>query len=148
LLVSEEIEIGGQKSIMSDIRWKQRFVNFERAYSLLESVIDQDNLTDVERAGLIKFFEMTFELSWKLLKDYLEFEGYDVKSPREAIKQAFQIGLIEDGQTWLIALEDRNLTTHTYDEETARNVERSIKENYEPLMRSLHCWFEGKMKNA
>ena len=148
MLVSEEIEIGGQKSIMSDIRWKQRFVNFERAYSLLESVIDQDNLTDVERAGLIKFFEMTFELSWKLLKDYLEFEGYDVKSPREAIKQAFQIGLIEDGQTWLIALEDRNLTTHTYDEETARNVERSIKENYEPLMRSLHCWFEGKMKNA
>jgi len=132
---------------MSDMRWKQRFVNFERAYSLLESVIDQHDLTDVERAGLIKFFEMTFELAWKLLKDYLGAEGYDVKSPRGAIKQAFQIGLIEDGENWLIALEDRNLTTHTYDEETARNVERSIKENYEPLMRSLHCWFEGKMKN-
>ena len=133
---------------MTDVRWKQRFVNFERAYALLESVIDQDTLTDVERAGLIKFFEMTFELSWKLLKDYLGAEGYDVNSPREAIKQAFQIGLIEDGRTWLIALEDRNLTTHTYDESTAKKVESAIKESYEPLMRALHSWFEEKKNNG
>ena len=132
---------------MADVRWKQRFVNFERAYALLESVIDQDSLTDVERAGLIKFFEMSFELSWKLLKDYLESEGYDVKSPREAIKQAFQSGLVEDGQTWLIALEDRDLTTHTYDEKTARKVERSIKERYALLIRSLHHQFEEKIND-
>lgn len=132
---------------MHDTRWQQRFENFKRAYALLESVIDHDNLTDVERAGLIKFFEMTFELAWKLLKDYLGAEGYDVKSPRGAIKQAFQIGLIEDGQTWLIALEDRNLITHTYNEETAKKVERSIKKNYEPLMRSLYNWFAGKMND-
>ena len=131
----------------TDIRWKQRFVNFERAYALLESVIDQDNLSDVERAGLIKFFEMAFELSWKLLKDYLGSEGYDVKSPREAIKQAFQVGLIEDGRVWLIALEDRNLTTHTYDAETARKVERSIKQSYEPLIRLLHNSFAKKINH-
>ncbi len=132
---------------MTDVRWKQRFANFARAYSLLESVIDQKELNDAERAGLIKFFEMSFELSWKLLKDYLGAEGYNVKSPREAIKQAFQIGIIEDGQTWLIALEDRNLTTHTYDEETARKVERSIKKSYEPLIHSLYKWFEEKLKD-
>jgi len=132
---------------MTDVRWRQRFANFKRAFSLLESVIDQDELNDAERAGLIKFFEMAFELSWKLLKDYLEAEGYNVKSPREAIKQAFQIGIIEDGQTWLIALEDRNLTTHTYDEETAKKVEQSIKKVYEPLICSLYKWFEEKLKD-
>ncbi|MFA7173728.1 MAG: nucleotidyltransferase substrate binding protein [Kiritimatiellia bacterium] len=133
---------------MRDLRWKQRFSNFERAYALLESVIDRDNLSEVERAGLIKFFEMAFELSWKLLEDYLSSEGYDVKSPRDAIKQAFQIGLIEDGRLWLVALEDRNLTTHTYDAETAIKVERSIKESYAPLIRLLYNGFKDKVKHV
>jgi nucleotidyltransferase substrate binding protein (TIGR01987 family) len=133
---------------MTDVRWRQRFANFKRAFTLLEGVVEQKELNDAERAGLIKFFEMTFELSWKLLKDYLGSEGYDIRSPREAIKQAFQVGIIEDGQTWLIALEDGNLTTHTYDEETARKVERSIREIYEPLVRALYKWFEDKLKDG
>lgn len=55
----------------------------------------------IERAGMIQFFEMTFELAWKLLKDYQEEEGFIVKSPRDAIKQAFQYQLIKNGQAWL-----------------------------------------------
>jgi nucleotidyltransferase substrate binding protein (TIGR01987 family) len=68
---------------------------------------------------LIQFFEITFELAWKLLKDYEEIEGLIAKTPRAAIKQAFQSGLISNGHDWIDALQDRNLTSHTYNEETA-----------------------------
>jgi len=127
--------------VNKDIRWAQRFENFSRAFALLEDAAAIENMSITERAGLIQFFEMSFELSWKLLKDYLNAEGYDVKTPRAAIKQAFQIELIDDGTVWLDALEDRNLTVHTYDEETANKVEKSIIDGYLPLLRMLHSTF-------
>ena len=93
--------------------------------------------SDVERAGIIQFYEMTFELSWKVMKDYLQAQGYDISSPRHAIKQAFQTGLIGDGHGWIQALTDRNLTVHTYDEEKARQVELAIRNAYYPLINKL-----------
>lgn len=74
---------------------------------MLTTAIAIDKSSIVERSGLIQFFEMAFELACKLLKDYLEAEGYVVKSPRDALKQAFQSGTIADGHTWIAALEDR-----------------------------------------
>jgi len=130
---------------MTDVRWKQRFQNFDHACALLERTAAKPDLSEAERGGLIQFFEMAFELSWKLLKDYLTREGYEITSPREAIKQAFQNGLIADGEAWLRALEDRNLTTHTYDEATALRVEKKIRENYFPLLQSVRADFEEKM---
>ena len=66
----------------------------------------------VQRAGMIQFFEMCFELSWNAIKDYLEAQGFgDLKSPRASLKKAFQIGLIDEGAVWLKGLEDRNLTS-------------------------------------
>ncbi len=98
----------------------------------------------VERAGLIQFFEMTSEIGWKLLKDFLEAEGYVINSPRAAIKQAFQSQLITAGHEWISALDDRNLTTHTYNEEIAELVERKIRQNYYPLLLSLRQTFVQK----
>ena len=115
---------------LKDIRWKERFENFEKSYKLLEKYINQKNKTELEKAGLIQFYEMTFELSWKLLKDYLEAIGFDVKSPRETIKQAFQIELIDNGHIWMDALLNRNITTHTYNEELAEKILKEIKERY------------------
>ncbi len=132
---------------MTDVRWKQRFQNFDRACALLERTAANPDLSEAERGGLIQFFEMAFELSWKLLKDYLTTEGYEITSPREAIKQAFQSQLIQDGTVWLIALEDRNLTMHTYDEATALRVEKKIREDYFPLLQSLRARFEVKAEN-
>ena len=126
-----------------DIRWRQRLAQFEKSFALLESAIAIDRLTVIERAGLIQFFEMAFEQSWKLLKEYQEAEGYEIASPRQAIKQAFQSGLVADGHAWLGALEDRNLTTHTYNEQTAQAVEDKIRAAYHPLLRSLHETFMG-----
>ena len=95
---------------MKDIRWKQRFQNFQRAYLLLEDSTSIEKPSDVERAGLIQFFEMTFELAWKLIKDFLQEQGFTVNSPKDALKQAFQSEIIKDGHVWIDALEDRNLT--------------------------------------
>lgn len=123
---------------LKDTRWRQRFENFERSFKLLEKYSNQDIKSELERAGIIQFFEMTFELSWKVLKDYLESQGYDVKSPRETIKQAFQIGLIEEGHPWMDALSKRNLTTHTYDEALAIKFVGEIIEVYVPIFKSLY----------
>jgi nucleotidyltransferase substrate binding protein (TIGR01987 family) len=79
-----------------DIRWKQRFQNFEKAFHLLEVSKKISNPSDTERVGLIQFFEVSFELAWKTLKDYLESQGFQVNSPRETIKQAFQMNLLQE----------------------------------------------------
>lgn len=121
-----------------DVRWKQRFINFEKSYRLLEKYINTPLESELERAGIIQLFEILFELSWKLMKDYLESQELIVKSPREAIKQAFQIGLIEDGHIWIDGLADRNLTVHTYDEKLAEKMINDIVNVYFPVLKKLY----------
>lgn len=123
---------------LKEIRWKQRFENFNKSYKLLKKYSTQTITTELERAGIIQFFEMTFELAWKVLKDYLESQGYDVKSPRETVKQAFQIELIENGHIWIDALSNRDLTTHTYDEELAEKMTKEILTIYLPELEKMH----------
>ena len=107
-----------------EIRWVQRFNNFSKAILLLQESLKIDSPDFIQKAGIIQFFEMSFELSWNMIKDYLELQGFvDVKTPREAIKKAFEIGLIEDGHIRMDLLSDRNLTSHTYDEIKANEVE-------------------------
>ena len=127
----------------SDIRWKQRFENFEKAYRLLERTLEIPNPSEAERAGLIHFFEMAFELSWKLMRDYLQEQGFVINSPKQAIKQAFQSDLIRDGHTWIDALNDRNLTLHTYEESNAVDIEGRIRNDYFPLLRQLDQHFRA-----
>lgn len=123
---------------LKNIRWKQRFVNFEKSYNLLNQYIDKPIKTELERAGIIQFFEISFELSWKLMKDYLEAQEFRVNSPRETIKQAYQIGLIEDGHIWIDALSDRNLTVHIYDEKFAKKMLEDIINVYFPKLKELY----------
>ena len=123
---------------LKEIRWKQRFENFDKSYKLLNKYAKQPITTELERAGIIQFFEMTFELAWKVLKDYLEAQEYLVKSPRETVKQAFQIGLIDNGHVWMDALSNRNLTTHTYDEELANKMTNEIITMYLPELDKMY----------
>ena len=123
---------------LKDIRWKQRFENFDKSYKLLNKYAKQPITTELERAGIIQFFEMTFELAWKVLKDYLEAQEYLVKSPRETVKQAFQIGLIDNGHIWMDALSNRNLTTYTYDEELANKMTNEIITMYLPELDKMY----------
>ena len=124
-----------------DIRWKQRFQNYEKAYRVLCRLVTIPDPNEGERMGLIQAFEIMFELSWKLMGDYLKQIGYDTPGPRPTIKQAFQINLIADGHTWMHMLDNRNLTTHTYNETIALAMVADIKEKYQPLFKQLHARF-------
>ena len=130
-----------------DIRWQQRFNQFEKAFFLLQDALLIDSPSVVERAGIIQFFEIAFELGWKLLKDYQEAEGFTINSPRDAIKQAFQAKLVSQGHAWIDALDDRNLTTHTYNEKTAIEVENKIRAAYFPCLFQLYQDFRAKVKD-
>ncbi|WP_421857054.1 nucleotidyltransferase substrate binding protein [Marinomonas sp.] len=79
-----------------------------------------------------------------LEKDYQE-EGFSITSPRDAIKTAFQYQLIGNGKEWLEALSDRNLTEHTYQEETAQLVELKIKSTYYPILKDFHRNFTQRL---
>ena len=123
---------------MKEIRWKQRFQNYEKSFFQLQRALQIENPSDVERAGLIQFFEMTFELAWKTLKDYLESLGFQVNSPRDVFKQAYQSKIISAGHVWMDALDDRNLTAHTYDETTSQEVATLIRDKYFAILTELH----------
>ncbi|WP_142415126.1 nucleotidyltransferase substrate binding protein [Hathewaya massiliensis] len=128
-----------------DIRWKQRFSNYKKATIQLTEFIEKGELNKFEVQGLIQCFEYTFELAWKTMKDYLEQEGFEVKSPRSSIQTAFQIELITDGHTWIDALNKRNLMAHTYDEDVAKEAENLIKEKYYPVLKELLYKLEAEL---
>jgi len=121
-----------------DIRWQQRFANYEKAFARLKKFIDKGALSELEAQGLIKAFEYTFELAWNTLKDFLEFSGQrDIYGSRDAIRKAFEFGLIHDGTNWMDMLQSRNLTSHTYNEEIAEQICNSISEDYFSLFEQL-----------
>lgn len=128
-----------------DNRWLQRFSNYKKAVSQLTEFIEKGPLNKFEVQGLIQCFEYTFELAWKTLKDYLEKEGFEVKSPRATLQIAFQIELIPDGHIWIDALNKRNLMAHTYDENTAMEAEDLIRHQYYPALKALFEKLESQI---
>ncbi len=113
-----------------DIRWKQRFQNFEKAIIHLQNALDKTILSDLEKAGVIQIYEFTFELAWKTVKDYLEDKDVVVKFPRDAIKEGFSYEIIKDGDIWMDMLQKRNLMSHTYDEKNAELAYNLIANDY------------------
>lgn len=127
-----------------DIRWKQRFENFEKAFLFFESAVEKESYTPIEIGGLVQAFEFTFELGWKTVKDYLEEQGIDTRFPREAIKEGFNTQIVEDGHSWLHMLEKRNELSHTYNESVAKNAVDIIKNRYYPAIRQVYHYFKER----
>lgn len=126
-----------------DIRFIQRFSNFKKAVNQLEVFIEKENINKFEVLGLLHCFEYTFELAWKTMKYYLENEGFEVNSPREAIQTAFQIELITDGHVWIDVLNKRDLIANTYDQNKVSEAEELISYKYYPAIKE----FLGKLEN-
>jgi len=128
-----------------DIRWKQRFYNFERALSQLSEGIESFgvNPIDLIKEGIIQRFEFTHELAWKVMKDYLEYEGYqNISGSRSATKEAFNKGLLVEGQIWMDMIESRNNTVHTYNPDILEVEYNKIINSYYDLLIA----FQNKMK--
>lgn len=124
-----------------DTRWMQRLDHFRKALKTLEdasSLAQSRPLSNLEKQGLIKSFEFTHELAWNLLKGYLEYQGImGIVGSRDAIREAFQKGLIHQGDVWMSTIKSRNLSSHTYNEKTADSLYQKILVEYLPLFRSL-----------
>lgn len=131
-----------------EIRWLQRFRNFDRAFVLLREAFDQgvDTMTQLEKEGTIQRFEIAFELGWKTMRDYLEHQGLmvDPATPRNTIKEAFAARLLPDAQTWIDMMLSRNLLSHTYDFAVFEKVLAEIGEGYLRAMDGLHSLFLEK----
>lgn len=124
-----------------DIRWKQRFDNYLKALETLSDaarLAEERELTALEEQGVIQAFEFTHELAWNVLKDYLEYQGIrDIVGSRGAVREAFRNALIEDGETWMTMIRDRNLSSHTYDQDTAQEVVERILGEHHPAFLSM-----------
>ena len=114
-----------------DIRWLQRFSNYKKALSQLTKFLQKTDLNELEEQGLIQAFEYSHELAWKVQKDFLESQGVtDLFGSKNVAKEAYRTGLIEDGPIWLKMIESRNLTSHTYNEQTTQKILSAIKDEY------------------
>jgi len=126
---------------MDDIRWKQRFNNYLKAFQTLVDAVElahSRDLSKLEQQGLIQSFEFTHELAWNVLKDYLEDKGImGLIGSKDATRVAFKNGLIEQGEDWMRMIEARNKTSHTYNTNIAQEVVDDILGRFYPAFESM-----------
>lgn len=117
-----------------DIRWEQRFSNFNKALAQLKNAVtlaQEKGLSELEQQGLVQAFEYTHELAWKTLKDFLEYRGAgDIYGSKDATRESFRLGLIENGEIWMDMIKSRNQTSHTYNQETVEAIVAAIIDYY------------------
>jgi nucleotidyltransferase substrate binding protein (TIGR01987 family) len=117
---------------------KDIYADYRNALKQLEEALTENISTNkLAIDGTIQRFEFTFELSWKLLKKVLEYNGTQVDSPRPVIKESYQKKYIKDGEGWITMLEDRNQTAHTYDQKKSLDIYNNIKNQYISLLQNL-----------
>ena len=116
------------------LKWEDYHKALHRLEIALTKTLDED---DLYLDATIQRFEFTFELAWKLMKAVLEYEGIEATSPRSSIREAWKQHLIGDAEKWLDMQVKRNLSSHTYNEETAQDIYRHIKEDYIGLLQVL-----------
>lgn len=133
-----------------EIRWKQRFQNFNRAYNLLNCALEEndiDDLSNLEQEGIIQRFEYTYELAWKTLKDYLEYNGVNITeiTARSVFKEAYSSGIIKNSEIFIDMMFSRNLLSHTYDFNKFRDILIKVKKDYLPELSDLYLFFMDRI---
>ena len=126
----------------NDLRWRQRFQNFEKALKVFQRRIDEYEQHSDEEAyqmALVPSFAIMQELSWKILKDYLENEGADtIHGSKDALRQAFQSELISKIEPWMESINKRNNLVHTYNENVLHETIQFITDDFYPIVRDLY----------
>jgi len=142
----ETSELNSPMTPNVDVRWKQRFQNFDRAFVLLREAMENgpSALNPLEKEGVIQRFEYCFELAWKTVKDYLEEGGFVLATvtPRQVLKDAFAAKILADGQTWIDMLDHRNLLSHTYNRASFEQAVEAIHVRYLAAFAQLHAFMQ------
>lgn len=132
---------------MSKERLKEKFAEYKKAVNKLKEALEEDTSNPLLYDGVTQRFEFTYELAWKLMKLYLEYEGIvTVNSPRSAFKEAFAAGIITEGETWIDMINARNLTVHTYNEQMAKEIYYKVKDKYFPVFLAFADRMEENIK--
>ena len=130
-----------------DIRWIQRFSNYNKALATLSEAValnEERTLSKLEKQGLIQSFEYTHELAWKIMQDFFVYQGNtELRGSRDATREAFKNDLITDGDNWMEMIKKRNLTSHTYNEETSEEIYENIIEDFHPLFVAFKTKMQG-----
>ena len=120
-----------------DIRWRQRLVNYSNALGQLTKAVElaqKRELSDLEKQGLIQAFEFTHELAWNVIRDYLIYQGnMAITGSRDAVREAFRVGLLHDGERWMEMITSRNRSSHTYNQAVADDIAKRIIHDYHPM---------------
>lgn len=132
-----------------DIRWKQRFQNFEKAFMRLKEAVELPELNELERNGLIQRFEFTLDLSWKVMKDFLEEKGFTFKpSPKDTLRLAQQSNFISYAQELIDGLDIRNELSHDYSGEKFEKSEAQLREETFVAIEKLHKFLTNEIKSS
>ncbi len=132
--------------VKDDIRWVQRFQNYKKALKQLEDAVSlkrERELTVLEKQGMIQAFEFTHELAWNTLKDFLQSRGnFEIYGSRDATRAAFKANLIVEGEIWMEMIQSRNITIHTYNEDTANEIIEKVQHAYLDEFIALRARFQ------
>ena len=143
-----------------DIRWQQRFANYNKAFSRLakgvthiqerqqmhQSDTANDIVDDMIKEALIQRFEYTHELAWNVMRDYARYQGnFEVAGSRDATREAFKLNLISDGDVWMDMIKSRNLSSHTYKEETFHKIFEKVMILYYPAFLTFQATMNSKL---
>lgn len=125
-----------------ETRWKQRLTRYRKAYELLVRMNAKAGkelpLDEEGTLAVIKAYEIVFELSWNVMKDFLSWQGYaDIAGSRDAIRGAFRAGLLQDGEGWMSMIGSRNTLAHVYDDANANDLVATIRTRYLPLFEAF-----------
>lgn len=132
---------------MTDVRWQQRFQNFEKAFLLLKDAMLLPELNELERNGLVQRFEFTLEMAWKTMKDFLEDKGFDFKpSPKDTIRLAQESAYIDYAQELIDGLDLRNILSHDYSGEKFTECETVLRQDVFPALEKLYHFFITQKK--
>lgn len=135
-----------------DVRWKQRLQSFRKALGQLRNAVltsKQRELSELERQGVIQAFEFTHELAWNTLKDYLEDRGeIGIHGSKDATRRAFKVSLIPDDDLWMEMIQSRNRSTHTYNENTAKEIAALIIGSYFTAFEQFENRFSALANNS
>jgi nucleotidyltransferase substrate binding protein (TIGR01987 family) len=131
-----------------DIRWKQRFENYDRSVARLEEALAEDvsSMSQLAKEGLSKRFELAVELGWKTMKDFMVHQGLDldIVAPKDVVAAAWRARLIPDGQVWIDMLTHRNLLSHRYDGSQVDEVIQALQDRYLVVFQELRRFFAGR----
>lgn len=123
-----------------------KITNFSKAVIRLQDAIAEYEKThsDTVRDGAIQRFEFCMELAWKTTREYLIEQGFaELNSPKAVMREAYTSHVIDSQELWISALNDRNLTSHVYDEKTSNEVFSRICGSYAPLLKKLDDLFRA-----